>query len=84
MVNDNLTIMNKMNIKYMGAAALLLAALFTGCTSDDSDYGTPGKTFINLSGIDESYSVETHGTDKLVINPQISSSFATSEPQNTQ
>ena len=67
----------------MGAAALLLATLFTGCTSDDSDYGTPGKTYINLSGIDESYSVETHGTDKLVITPQISSSFADDDLEYT-
>lgn len=83
MVNDNNIIMKKINIKYMGAAALLLATLFTGCTSDDSDYGTPGKTYINLSGIDESYSVETHGTDKLVITPQISSSFADDDLEYT-
>lgn len=64
-----------MKTKYIGAVAVLFATLFSACTSDDSDYGQPGKTYINLSGIDQSYSVETHGTDKLVITPQINSSF---------
>lgn len=54
------------------AVALLFLA---GCASDDSDYGTPGKTYINLDGIEKSYSIESFSNEKLTIKPSISSSF---------
>lgn len=54
------------------ALALILLA---SCASDDSDYGTPGKNYIDLGGIEKSYNIESFSNEKLSITPTITSSF---------
>lgn len=64
-----------MNFKHILLPVAMVLTLLASCVSDDSTYGTPGKTFIRLSGIAESYSIASYSSEKLVIKPQISSSF---------
>ncbi len=54
------------------AACLTLTA---ACTDDDSTYATEGKNYINLGGIDESYSVVAFSGDRLNIEPTVESSY---------
>lgn len=67
-----------MNKKYAHLLFVLplFALLLAGCASDDSDYGTPGKTYIDLGGIEKSYTIESFSSQKLSITPTISTSFA--------
>lgn len=65
-------------MKYASLLALPAVALtlLASCSSDDSDYGTPGKTYLNLGGIEKSYTIESFSDQKLTITPTITSSFS--------
>ena len=65
-------------MKYASLLALPAVALtlLASCSSDDSDYGTPGKTYLNLGGIEKSYTIESFSGQKLTIMPTITSSFS--------
>lgn len=58
-------------------------AMFAACTDDDSEYGTSGKNYINIGGLDESYDIVTFSGEKLDIKPTVETSYADDDLEYT-